>query len=164
MGSPLACILANLFMEHYETELRSSLPLQPAFWWRFVDDIICIWPHGQDTFQTFFDGLNGLAASIKLTVEWEVLHEDTGVSNIPFLDILVHKSNLGIKLSIYRKPSHCHMYIHYFSHHASSLKRGVLSGLFLRALRFSSPCFLQAELDTLWAAFRTLGYPNFFYQ
>ena len=54
------------------------------------------------------------------------------------------------------------MYIHYFSHHAPSLKRGVLSGLFLRALRFSSPCFLQTELDILWAAFRTLGYPTFF--
>ena len=162
MGSPLACLLANIYMEYFETELRSKLRLQPSFWWRFVDDIICIWPHGQDTFQTFLNGLNRLAPSINFTVEWEILQEDNGLAKLPFLDTLIHRSPLGIKFSVYRKPTHCHMYIHYFSYHAPSLKKGVLSGLFLRALRISSPCFLQAELDILWAAFRSLGYPNFY--
>ncbi len=149
MGSPLACILANIFMEYFETELQSRLPLQPAFWWRFVDDTICICPHVQTIFQNFLDGLNGLSPSIKLTVEWEILNEDSGIANLPFLDLFLHRSHLGIKFSIYRKPSHCHTYIHYFSHHAPSLKKGVLSGLFLRALRFSSSCFPQTELYIL---------------
>ena len=54
------------------------------------------------------------------------------------------------------------MYIHYFSHHSPSVKKGVLSGLYLRALRISSPEHLQPELDILWAAFKRLGYPDFF--
>ena len=162
MGSPLACILANIFMEYFETELRLRLPLQPAFWKRYVDDIICIWPHGVENFQSFLDGLNGLATSITLSVEWEVLNENIGIAYLPFLDVLIHRSNVDVKFSVYRKSSHCHMYIHYFSHHAPSVKKGVLSTLYLRALRVSSPDFLEAELDILWAAFKRLGYPDFF--
>ena len=50
MGSPLACILANLYMEFFESELVSRLPLKPAFWRRYVDDIICIWQHDIESF------------------------------------------------------------------------------------------------------------------
>ena len=88
---------------------------------------------------------------------------ETGVATLPFLDVLIHRSPGGVTFSVYRKPSHCHMYIHYFSLHAPHVKRGVLSGLFLRALRISSNEHLQPELDLLWAAFRRLGYPNFSY-
>ena len=42
------------------------------------------------------------------------------------------------------------------------MKKGVLSGLFLRALRICSKSHLQSELDTLWAVFKQLGYPDFF--
>ena len=42
MGNPLSCVLANLFLEHVESEL---LPLytgvKPIFWKRYVDDILC---------------------------------------------------------------------------------------------------------------------------
>ena len=51
MGSPLACILANIFMECFESELLSLFPLQPAIWLRYVDDIFIIWPHGMEHFQ-----------------------------------------------------------------------------------------------------------------
>ena len=87
---------------------------------------------------------------------------ETGIATLPFLDVLIHRSPGGVTFSVYRKPSHCHMYIHYYSLHAPHVKRGVLSGLFLRALRISSNEHLQPELDLLWAAFRRLGYPNFF--
>ena len=32
MGSPLACILANIMMEALESELMSMFPVQPALW------------------------------------------------------------------------------------------------------------------------------------
>ena len=162
MGSPLACILANIFMEFFESELVNRLPLKPAFWRRYVDDIICIWQHDIESFQPFLDWLNRLSPSIKLSVEWEVLDEDLGIAKLPFLDVLIHRSSSSVNFSVYRKPSHCHMYIHYFSHHAPSVKKGVLSSLYLRALRVSSPGFLDAELDTLWVAFKKLGYPDSF--
>ena len=43
MGNPLSPILANLFLEHLESEI---LPLytgyQPIFWLRYVDDVLCL--------------------------------------------------------------------------------------------------------------------------
>ena len=154
MGSPLACILANIFMEYVETELRQQLPHQPALWVRYVDDIMAIWPHDMNLFQPFLDGLNQLVPSIKFSTEWEHKVDDSDTATLPFLDILIHRAPLGATFSVYRKPSHCHMYIHYFSHHAPVVKKGVLSGLYLRALRISSPEHLQAELEVLWSAFK----------
>ena len=162
MGSLLACILANLFMEYFETELRHQFPHQPVIWWRYVDDIICIWPHGMELFQPFLNGLNQLVPSINFTTEWEVHDGDSDIATLPFLDVLIHRSPTGVTFSIYRKSSHSHMYIHYFSNHPPHVKKGTISGLFLRALRLSSDVHLQAELDILWAAFIQLGYPNFY--
>ena len=162
MGSPLACILANLFMEYFESELVTNLPYRPALWLRFVDDVICIWPHEMELFQPFLDGLNQLIPSIKMTVEWESMDNENDIATLPFLDSLIHRSSSGVTFSVYRKPTHCHSYIHYFSNHAPHVKKGVLSGLFLRALRISSPEHLQSEYDILTAAFRQLGYPHFF--
>ena len=41
MGSPLAPILACLYMEMYESELRHNIQgQQPSFWVRYIDDIL----------------------------------------------------------------------------------------------------------------------------
>ena len=162
MGSPLACILANIFMECVESEFLSLFPLQPALWLRYVDDIFLVWPHGKESFQIFLDGLNQLFPSIRFSTEWESLDENTGISTLPFLDIQIHRTTQGVTFSVYRKPTHSQLYIHYFSNHAPHVKRGLLSSLFLRALRLSSSEHLQSEFDILWAAFRRIGYPHFF--
>merc|ERR1712055_103446 len=129
---------------------------------RYVDDIMVVWPHDIELFQPFLDGLNQLVPSINFSTEWGNKEDNSNIATLPFLDVLIHRSPMGATFSVYRKPSHCHMYIHYFSHHSPSVKKGVLSGLYLRALRISSPEHLQPELDILWAAFKRLGYPDFF--
>ena len=96
MGSPLACILANLFMEFFEAELVSLFPYKPVFWKRYVDDIICVWGEDIESFQPFLDGLNQLIPSIKLTAEWETMDHNTGIAKLPFLDVLVHRSPQGV--------------------------------------------------------------------
>ena len=51
MGSPLAPIIACLFMEYFETEIMLSIcgPL-PSFWVRFIDDILLQWAYGIEEF------------------------------------------------------------------------------------------------------------------
>ena len=120
-------------------------PLWPAYWliwWCYVDDIICIWPHGLELFQSFLDGLNQLVPSINLTTEWEVNDGDSGVATLPFLDVLIHRSLTCVTFSIYMKSSLCHMYIHYLSNH---------------------PPVMYIYSHTL-AAFTQLGYPIFFHK
>ena len=162
MGSPLSCILANIMMECIESELLALFPIKPALWVRYVDDIFCIWPYDMKHFDEFLNGINQLVPTVVMTPEWENFNFNTGEASLPFLDVLIHRSPSGITYSVFKKPSHVHSYIHYFSSHAPHVKRGVLSGLFTRALRISSPIHLQSELNNLWAAFKRLGYPHFF--
>ena len=71
MGSPLSPILANLYMEYFESSLIPTIPdnLRPKVWLRYVDDVFVIYPHNEDALQEFLNRLNSLAPTIKFTIE-----------------------------------------------------------------------------------------------
>ncbi|XP_063592242.1 uncharacterized protein LOC134769443, partial [Penaeus indicus] len=154
MGSPLSPVLANLFMEFFESELLPSISLRPTVWLRYVDDVFALWPHDPALFSDFLTQLNSLSPSIRFKVEWEADNK------LPFLDTLVHRSADHFSFSIYRKPMHSGMYIHFFSYHPLHVKRGVATSLFLRALRICDPQYLDGEIDFLRRSFSKLGYPR----
>lgn len=58
MGSHLSHVVANLFMEDFESKALSLACLLPKLWKRFVDDTNVIWSHGQEELDLFFDHLN----------------------------------------------------------------------------------------------------------
>ena len=117
MGSPLSPVLANLYMEYFESELLPNISGDIPLWVRYVDDILLAWPHGGN-FDDFFNKINNLAPTIKFTVEWEENHA------IPFLDTKVHRLTSGFSFAVYRKPTHSGQYIHYFSSQSDQVKRG----------------------------------------
>jgi hypothetical protein len=47
MGSPLSPVIANFFMEDFEERALNQATLKPTCWYRYVDDIFAIWPHGE---------------------------------------------------------------------------------------------------------------------
>ena len=155
MGSPLSPVLAGLYMEYYETELLPTLTVQPALWLRYVDDVFALWPNDEN-FDVFLDNLNRLSPSIKFTVEWEQ------ESQLPFLDVEVTRFNSGFIFGIYRKPTHSHQYLHYFSWQPDHVKRSGLFSLFLRAHRICDSTNLKKEIDYLFSSFKKIGYPTFF--
>ena len=53
MGSPLSPVLANLYMEYFESELLPNISQDIPLWVRYVDDILLAWPHGSN-FKSFF--------------------------------------------------------------------------------------------------------------
>ena len=152
MGSPLSPVLANLFMEFFESELLTTLPFRPPFWARYVDDVIIFWPDGED-FQDFFTRLNELVPTIKFTTEWE--QNDV----LPFLDLKVHRLNSGFSFAIYRKPTHSNQYIHYFSCQPEHVKRGSVFSLLLRAYRVCDQVHRQKEINFVFQAFLKVGFP-----
>ena len=73
----------------------------------------------------------------------------------------IHRSPQGISFGIYRKPTSTDMYTHFFSAHPMATKKGVLIGLFLRALRLCSNEHLATEIDHIFKAFTRLHYPKY---
>ena len=54
MGTPMAPNYANLFMNDFEqnlvTDYHKKIGKKPWIWWRYIDDIFCIWTDGEDSF------------------------------------------------------------------------------------------------------------------
>lgn len=85
MGSPLSLVVANIFMEDFESKALASAHLLSKLWKRFVDDTNVIWPHGHEDLDLFFQHLNNQSSSLKFAMEQEV----DGCP--PFLHVLISK-------------------------------------------------------------------------
>ena len=153
MGSPLSAILAQLVMETLESQ--KLIPLLPAnsIWYRYVDDIIAIIPLRTNV-NDLLQQLNGVHPDIQFTVEEEENDK------IPFLDTILHKEEGKLAFSVYRKPTHKDDYVHYYSAHRKRIKETIAIGFFLRALRISSPHYLEEEMSYVISAFQRLKYPR----
>ena len=155
MGSSLSPVVAGLYMEFFESELLPSLPHVPLLWLRYVDDVFAV-VERDFPLEEFLQNLNSLTPTINFTVEAE---QD---AKLPFLDTCVHRDHETFSFSVYRKPTHSNMLLHYFSSNPKSVKRSVVFSMFLRAYRICSPAFLNSEIDYLYQAFSKLAYPNYF--
>ena len=82
MGSPLSCIIANLYMEAFEKQAISTSPHPPSLWRRFVDDTFVITKKAHK--DNFISHINSIDEKIQFTVE--VSRSD---GSMPFLDTLV---------------------------------------------------------------------------
>ena len=157
MGSPLSPIIANLFMEMFESEYLPLIPdhLKHFFWVRYVDDIFIIYQHDDNCFSDFLDILNNFIPTLKFTTEIEENKK------LPFLDVLVHHTeNNDFKFSVYRKNTNTESYIHNFSYHSKQVKHNVISNLFSRAFKICDPEYIDLEIKHLYKTFLGLGYPK----
>lgn len=155
MGNPLSPVLSNLYMEFFERDILNSILPSNVVWYRYIDDIICIWPNNIDL-NNFLSGLNSLVPSIKFTVEVE--QNDS----LPFLDVLIHRCDRSFKFDVYRKPTNVLSYVHFYSSHHNKVKHSVLSSMFLRALRVCSPEFVDNEISKIYEISSNLKYPRYF--
>ena len=69
MGSPLSPVVANLFMEDFESRALATAPLKPKVWKQFVDETFINWSHGHLELEAFHQHLNSQFDSIKFTME-----------------------------------------------------------------------------------------------
>ena len=154
MGCPLSSFLANMFLEHIESDfLPKYNRVKPTFWWRYVDDVLSLVPLNFNL-EHFLDFLNNLYPTLKFTFEWEVEHK------IPFLDVMIHNLETNLSFSVYRKPTNSEGYMHFFSYSALYIKVGLAQSLFLRALRVCSKEFLDEEINHIFNSLKKLAYPQ----
>jgi len=133
MGSPVSPLVANMFMEHLERKLLDTAAedLKLKLWKKYVDNILEIVKKGSVEELTEF--LNELDNSHNIKFTYEV--EQGG--QLPFLDLLLNRTeNVGLKLQIYRKPTHTDQYLNFSSHHLIEHKLSVVRTLLKSVPRY----------------------------
>ena len=152
MGSPLGPALANIFVGHQEEKLFIDNN-QPLIYFRYVDDTFAM---VEDEFNCnrFFKQLNLLHHSFTF------IHEKEVNGKLPFLDVLVEKSNTKFLISVYRKPSFFGQYNRWDSFGSKSRKNNFIGTLVHRALEICSPSKLPQKIDFIRSILCFNGYPE----
>lgn len=152
MGSPVAPVLANIWMEHFE----KTLNLQSStvkLWKRYVDDVFCIMNGGRQEVDKFRLHLESIHPKIKFSSEIEVDRV------LAFLDVKVMvKPDGTLAHSVYRKPTHTDRYLHASSHHHPRHLQSVVTSLVNRAHDLCDPEHLQSELSHVQEVLKRNGY------
>ena len=143
MGSPLGPVLANIFMTQLENTMVPKLDKQLYGWKRYVDDVFAYTDPQYIT--EVITKLNDFHTNINFKYEFE-----QGKS-ISFLDVLVMRTDNGhLETTVYRKPTHTNVYIHWNSYAPVSWKYVTAQILVKRAYSLcSNQSLLNGELDII---------------
>jgi len=153
MGSPIAPILADIFISKLEEKLNRFTTNKPKIWYRYVDDVICIFNKKQNI-KDFLTRINKWHLNIHFTIEYE------NNERLPFLDLLIIRSNNKFVTTVYRKPTTTNLYLLYDSSQARKYKLGLIKSLYVRSLRLCSDyTYLKIERDHLIKILQQNGYP-----
>ena len=153
MGSPLSPVIANMYMETLEEKSIQTSELKPKLWLRYVDDILVIWSHGEDTLDDFLEHLNTQNDAIKFTMEKENERE------LAFLDVKIKRETNSFSFKIHRKSTHSDLYLQWNSNHSTTSKMSVVRSLVDRAFRICSPEYLEEELNHINRVLKKNGFP-----
>ena len=150
MGSPLGPALASIFVGYHESKLFSCVQ-KLTIYFRYVDDTFAIFKQEGDV-DNFLITLNRLHPALKFTFEKE--HDD----KLPFLDILVERTDLDFKTSVYRKPTFSGQYIRWESFSPCKRKTNQIATLVHRALMICTKNQLKQEIDFIKKILLDYGY------
>ncbi|CAJ0949880.1 unnamed protein product, partial [Ranitomeya imitator] len=158
MGSNVAPAYANLYMDRFERDHIYSNPLfqQHAItWFRYIDDIFCIWLGDFSSLSTFFNTLNSVREELKFTLSHD---SDT----ITFLDTRIRKDSQGkLTTDIYTKPTDCNNLLRYDSCHPKSTRDSLPRSQFKRVTRIvSDSAIRESRLQEMSDRFKSRNYPS----
>ena len=109
MGSPLAPILANLFMGYHEEQwIGNYKDSQLLYYRRYVDDTFCLFHNEQDAMK-FLSYLNSRHPNIRFTFETQLNEK------LSFLDVLVDTSEASCITSISHKSTYTGLVTNFLS-------------------------------------------------
>ena len=130
MGSPLAPVLANIFMGFYESNWLNEYNLnKPRFYLRYVDGIVAAFDKEQDSLN-FLNFLNKRHPNIKFTIEKEINHSNA------FLDVFISGiNNQNLTLRTYRKSTCKGLLLNFKSFTSFSYKISLIKCLIDRSFK-----------------------------
>ena len=127
MGSPVAPILAHLYMSELEDNIKNFKGKKPLIFYRYVDDIFMILHGTQREIILFVNFMNKLEHSIKFTIEMQTDNK------LPFLDVMVERRNSELITYVYRKSTDTGLYLKWTSNQPRNFKINLIKCLCTRA-------------------------------
>ena len=119
MGSPLAPILANLFMGYRDKDwMEKAQVAKCTFYKRYVDDIFAVFESELDE-ETFYAYLDIKGKNIKFTYGKQIENK------LSFLDILI-SNNKNLQTSVFHKKTYTGHVLNYFGFLPDSYKYGLV--------------------------------------
>jgi len=158
MGSPIAPLMADVFMNHVVTQALKETPIQsrPDLLCRYVDDLFLLFP-SSSAVELFYTKMNSVHRSVQFTKDFECNN------SIPFLDVLVQRTPSGLCTSTYRKPTHTGLYSKWSSFVPLQYKRNLVTSLLNRAHFISSSYeIMHKEFETIKSMLMRNGFPPAF--
>ena len=133
MGSPLAPVLANIFMGFHKSKWLNECNLKkPKLYLRYVDDILPAFDNEQDSLN-FLNLLNNRHPNIKFTIEKQINH------SIAFLDVFISGiNNQNLTLQTYHKSTYTGLLLNFKSFTSFSYKTSLIKRLIDRLFRICS--------------------------
>ena len=91
---------------------------KPMIWWRYIDDIVFLWEHGEESPRDFIDQVNLFHPTIKLTAEYSK-------EEVNFLDLNITLIDGELKTDLFVKPTHTHQFLDRISSHPYHCKKRI---------------------------------------
>ena len=130
MGSPLAPVVANIFMGFYESKWLNEYNFNKSkFYLKYVDDILATFDKEQDSLN-FLYFLNKRHPNIKFTIEKQINH------SIAFLEVFISGiNNQNLTLQTYQKSTYTGLLSNFKSFTSFSYKISLIKCLIARSYK-----------------------------
>ena len=141
-------------MNQVETEFLESQVYKPLVWFRYIDNVVFIWNHGQEKLRLLLGNLNKCHPNISLK------HE-TNKEDITFLDVKVKLLDCKISSDLFVEFTDHHQFFHYTTSHQEHTKDSLVLS---QALRVSRICSYESNfvrhLGNMKSRFSERGYTS----
>lgn len=159
MGTRMAPTYANVFMAKVEEDFLKDQQIKPAFYRRYIDDILMVWTGSKQDLDKLLNKLNSFHQDLKFTYN---ISEDT----VTYLDVDIYKGQHfqqtgRLDYKTHFKQTNKLQYLHYNSAHPSCVKRGLVKGELTRISKTTSNRLVREEQSQIVRkAFNRRGYPR----
>jgi len=98
-------------------DINTSVKRPTCFRMRVSDDILMLWPHGENSLNTFLEQLNQF---LVVQFTWSISNK-----SLTFLDLDITLENKTLTTSVHKKSTNHMQYLHYSSSHPYHTKKAI---------------------------------------
>ena len=157
MGSPLAPVLANIFMDFHKSKWLNEYNLnKPKYYLRYVDDTVAAFDNEQDSLN-FLNFLNNRHPNIKFAIEKQNNH------SIAFLDVFISGiNNQNLTLQTYHKSTYTGLLLNFKSFTSISYKISLIKCLIDRSFKIcDNRNSFHNDIENIKSNLIKYAYPSF---